>query len=207
MAPVAADDWRAGAQVVVCVRQRLAGMVRFLRVHSLDVLDDPAALVDAVAGYHADRRMGDLSRRLAETSWSRAVSAIARFYEWAWAEGMIERVPFSYRFQVINGGGRGRQVVKRNLARERQPQSHVSIRWLEQDYLELFLGVGLAGMLPEGGDDPTFRGQQPARNAAIGHLAAASGLRAQKFSHLLVWELPPPAADAPRRWWPWSCPG
>lgn len=173
----------------------LLAWVRFLRARSLDVLDDPAALVDAVAAYHADRRMGDQSRRLAETSWSRAISAIARFYEWAWAEGMIERVPFSYRLQVINGGGRGRQVVKRNLARERQPRSHVSIRWLEQDYLNLFLGVGLAGMLPEGGDDPTFRGQQPARNAAIGHLAAASGLRAQEFSHLLVWEMPLSPAD------------
>jgi site-specific recombinase XerD len=173
----------------------LLAWVRFLRARSLNVIADPAALVEAVAAYHADRRMGEPARRLAETSWARAITAISRFYEWACAEGMIERVPFSYRLQVINGGGRGRQVVKRNLARERQPQSHVSIRWLEQDYLELFLGVGLAGMLPGGSDDPQFQGQQPARNAAIGHLAAASGLRAQEFSHLLVWELPLPPAD------------
>jgi hypothetical protein len=40
----------------------------------------------------------------------------------------------------------------------------------------LFLEVGLAGMLPGGGDDPGFRGREPARNAAAGHLAAAPGL-------------------------------
>ena len=173
----------------------LLAWVRFLRARSLDVLDDPAALVDAVAAYHADRRMGEPTRRLAERSWARAITAISGFYEWARAEGMIELVPFSYRRQVVNGGSRGRQVVKRNLARERQPRSHVSIRWLEQDYLDLFLGVGLGGMLPEGGDDPGFGGRHPARNAAVGHLAAASGLRAQEFSHLLVWELPLPPVD------------
>lgn len=173
----------------------LLAWVRFLRARSLEVLADPAALVGAVAAYHADRRMGELSRRLAESSWGRAITAISGFYEWARAEGLIESVPFSYRLQVISGGGRGRQVVKRNLARERQPHSHVTIRWLEQDFLEMFLGVGLAGMLPDGADDPHFGGQQPARNAAIGHLGAASGLRAQEFSHLLVWELPHLPAD------------
>lgn len=70
--------------------------------------------------------MGELSRRLAESSWGRAITAISGFYECAKAEGLIESVPFSCRLQVISGGGRGRQVVNRNLARERQPHSHVS---------------------------------------------------------------------------------
>jgi hypothetical protein len=70
-----------------------------------------------------------------------------------------------------------------------------------------FLEVGLAGMLPGGGDDPGFRGREPARNAAVGHLAAASGLRAQEFSHLLVWELPPPPTDTSLPVVPLAVPG
>lgn len=73
----------------------------------------------------------------------------------------------------------------------------MSSQWLELDFLDLFLEVGLAGMLPEGGNDPSFRGREAARNAAVGDLAAASGLRAQEFSSLLVWELPLPPSDKP----------
>lgn len=86
-------------------------------------------------------------------------------------------------------------MVRRNLAKERQSHAHVTIRWLEEDYLRLFLDVGLGGAFAGGGDDPGFAGREPARNAAMGHLAAASGLRAQEFSHLLVWELPPVPSD------------
>ena len=88
------------------------------------------------------------------------------------------------------------RTVRRNLAKERRPRAHVTIRWLEEDYVKLFVEVGLGGMLPDGGDDPGFRGRHPARNAAIAHFAASSGLRAQEFSHLLVWELPAVPADS-----------
>lgn len=43
----------------------LVAWLRFLRQRDLDLLADVASLQDAVAAYHADRRMGDLSRRLA----------------------------------------------------------------------------------------------------------------------------------------------
>ncbi|MGH2688091.1 MAG: tyrosine-type recombinase/integrase [Actinomycetota bacterium] len=173
----------------------LGAWIRFVSDRSLHAIDEPSALAEAVAAYHAHRRMGDRARRLSPASWNRAVTSISRFYEWAETEGLINRVPFSYRLWTTRGGGSGPRTVRRNMAKERQPRSHVSIRWLEQEYLELFLEVGLGGMLPGEGDDPRFRGREAARNAAVGHLASSSGLRAQEFSHLLVWEVPPVPAD------------
>lgn len=72
----------------VAYGEDLKAWAQFLRARSLQLIDDPGLLVEAVAAYHADRRMGPLDRRLAETSWNRAVAAIARFYEWAQTEGM-----------------------------------------------------------------------------------------------------------------------
>ena len=50
------------------------------------------------------------------------------------------------------------------------------------------------------GPDDSYRGRELARNAAIGELALATGLRLQEFSYLLSWEvplLPPKPTDAP----------
>lgn len=163
--------------------------VCFLRERTLDVVDDPAELKKAVAAYHAERRMGPLERRLDASSWNRAIASISRFYEWAHSEGLIKAVPFTYRMAMARGSDGATYVVRRNLAADRTKR-HVSIRWLELDFLKLFLDVGLGGMGSDGADDPAFRGREAARNVAAGHLAAASGLRAQEFSNLLIWELP-----------------
>jgi hypothetical protein len=73
----------------------------FLRERSLDAIDDPSALKDALAAYHGDRRMGRLDRRLGPSSWNRAMASISSFYEWAESEGLISQVPFSYRTTVV----------------------------------------------------------------------------------------------------------
>lgn len=185
----------------------LAAWVLFLRGRSLEVIDDPSALKEAVAAYHADRRMGRLDRRLAASSWNRAMISISTFYEWAESENLIKKVPFSYRTRVIRGDDGATHVIRRKLATERQGKRHASLRWLEQDFLDLFLEVGLAGKAPHGGDDPRFRVREPARNAALGHLAATSGSRAQEFSHLLIWELPPPPTDTRMPVVPLAVPG
>lgn len=175
----------------------LKAWVDFLEKRALDVLDDRSALREALAAYHSDRRMGPLARRLDNASWARTISSISSFYKWAESEGLVDGSPFSYRLQAIRGSDGASRVVRRNLAVERRAKRHVSVRWLEQDFLDLFVEVGLAGMLPAGGDDPAFRGQESARNAAAGALAATSGLRAQEFSSLLLWEVPPPPNDEP----------
>ena len=178
----AAKSWEAYARDLVAWR-------RFLHQRGMDLCHDVGALRVAVADYHGDRRMGEPARRLAPSSWNRAIAAIARFYEWANAEGLVDAVPFRYRLYLIRTDG-SPQVLRRNLAKESQARPHVTVRWLEADYLELFLSVGLGGRLPDGGDDVDFRGRESARNAALGRLAATSGMRSQEFSHLLVWELP-----------------
>jgi site-specific recombinase XerD len=170
---------------------------RFLHQRNLDLLADVAMLRDAIADYHTDRRMGDPARRLAASSWNRAIAAIARFYEWAQEERLVEAVPFRYRMHLARIEGQGPMVVRRNLAKESEGRPHATMRWLEADYLELFLAAGLGGRLPDGGEDPTFMGREAPRNAAVGRLAATSGLRSQEFSHLLIWELSAlPISDA-----------
>ena len=80
--------------------------------------------------------------------------------------------------------------MRRNLAKERAGRPHATLRWLESDRLAFFLSVGLGGLLPDGSEDPAFAGRNAARNRAFGELLAASGLRAQEASLLLVHELP-----------------
>jgi integrase len=55
---------------------------------------------------------------------------------------------------------------------------------------EMFLR-GLRGIAPDGGPDAGYRGRELARNAAVGELALATGLRLQEFSYLLCYEIPP----------------
>ncbi len=76
-----------------------------------------------------------------------------------------------------------------NLARRRTPKRHVTIKYLEDDFAQLFVRA-LGGLVPDGTADVGYRGRELARNAAIAGLALASGLRRQEFSYLLVYEVP-----------------
>ena len=76
-----------------------------------------------------------------------------------------------------------------NLAVRRTPRPHVTIKYLEPDFTQLFLN-GLRGLAPDGGPDAGYHGRELARNAAVGGLALATGLRLQEFTHLLTYEIP-----------------
>src|SRR6266511_2242033 len=52
------------------------------------------------------------------------------------------------------------------------------------------LMLGLAGLRPDGTGDEAYRGRELARNAAVGRLALATGLRRQEFTFLLAVEIP-----------------
>lgn len=124
----APKSWAAYASDLVAWR-------RFLHQRNLDVIGDIADLRDAIAAYHAERRMGELSRRLAPSSWNRAIAAIARFYEWAHAGGLVAEVPFRYRTHLVRTDGPAPHVLRRNLAKESEPRPHVTVRWLEEEFL------------------------------------------------------------------------
>ena len=117
------------------------------------------------------------------------MSVLSCFYQWAVAEGHARAVPFSYAQAQVRYGNVVREAQV-NLARRRIPKRHVTIRYLEADFAALFIAA-LGGCGPDGMPDGGYRGRELARNAAIGQLALASGLRRQEFSYLLVYEIPP----------------
>jgi len=80
--------------------------------------------------------------------------------------------------------------VRVNRAIRRRPKPHVTIKYLEPDFTVMFLNA-LAGLSPDGMQDAGFSGRELARNACVGQLAVATGLRLQEFTYLLSYEVPP----------------
>lgn len=70
-----------------------------------------------------------------------------------------------------------------NLAVRRTPKPHVTIKYLEPDFTELFR-KGLRGLAPDGSQDTGFHGRELTRNAAAGDHALATGMRLQEFTYL-----------------------
>ncbi|WP_223838591.1 nitroreductase family protein [Saccharopolyspora pogona] len=102
---------------------------------------------------------------MAESSWNLHTTAVARFYEWAVEEGHAEAVPFTYAWAKRFVDGQVR-TMRRNLAKLKGPKPATTIKYLEQDFAELFVRA-LEGLLPDGAPDPAFRGHDPGRNAAM----------------------------------------
>jgi integrase len=115
------------------------------------------------------------------------MSILASFYRWAFAERHAVAEPFTYRAAMAMYADQVRHRPV-NQAIRRTPKPHVTVRYLERDFADLFLRA-LAGLGPDGQDD-SYRGRELSRNAAIGHLAVATGMRLQEFTHLLVYEIP-----------------
>ena len=147
---------------------------------------------DDLAAYHAERRLGDAGseRVLGASSWNRKVTAIEGFYSWAVEEGLIPKAPFTYRYSRVVLSSGGTMGARKNLAKEKTGRAHANIKWLSQEQLTTFLDVGMNGLLPDGGEDPSFRGRNAARNRAFAELLSSTGMRVQEASHLLVSELP-----------------
>lgn len=115
------------------------------------------------------------------------MSILSLFYRWAMEEGHAQAEPFTYRTARALFHGTGREV-RLNLAVRRTPKPHVTIKYLEPDFTDLFLN-GLRGLAPDGALDTGYRGRELACNA-VGGLALATGLRAQEFTYLLTYEIP-----------------
>jgi integrase len=172
--------------------------MEFLAVHGVALFDSRVRLKQALGKYAEHRAAGPVAERLAATTWAQHMSILSLFYRWAAGEGLAEAEPFTYRTARALFAGTGREV-RVNLAVRRTPKPHVTIKYLEPDFTELFLN-GLRGLAPDGVLDSGYRGRELARNAAIGELALATGLRLQEFSYLLAYEvpvLPPKPAGVP----------
>ncbi len=161
----------------------------FCSGHGTGVFAGREELRASLGAYAAYRAEGPEQARFEATTWNRHVSVLSSFYQWAVAEGYAGAVPFSYAQAQVRYGD-VRRDAQVNLARRRVPHRHVTIRYLEADFAELFIAA-LGGLGPDGMPDGGYRGRELARNAAVGKLALASGLRRQEFSYLLAYEVPP----------------
>ena len=162
--------------------------VEFLAVHGVGLFDSRERLKAGLSRYAEHRAAGPVRQRFSATTWGRHMSILSMFYRWAMEEGHAQAEPFTYRTARALFGGTGREV-RVNLAVRRTPRPHVTIRYLEPDFTQLFLN-GLRGLAPDGGPDAGYHGRELARNAAVGGLALATGLRLQEFTHLLTYEIP-----------------
>ncbi|HEY2833836.1 MAG TPA: site-specific integrase [Sporichthyaceae bacterium] len=168
----------------------------FLTEHGVGLFDTRDRLKAGLSRYAEHRAAGPARARFAASTWAQHMSILSLFYRWALEEGFAEAEPFSYRSARALFAGTGRRV-RVNLAVRRTPKPHVTIKYLEPDFVELFR-KGLRGLAPDGSRDTGFSGREMTRNAAIGDLALATGLRLGEFTNLLWWEIPalPPAPTA-----------
>jgi len=162
--------------------------MEFTAGRGVGVFDTRERLKDALGAYAAWRACGPAESRLAASTWAQHVSILSGFYRWAVAEGHAAAEPFTYRQArgLYGQQGEGRMV---NLAVRRRPRPHVTVRYLEPDFAEMFVRA-LAGQRPDGAEEDRCRGRELARNAAVGQLALATGLRLQEFTWLLAAEIP-----------------
>ena len=157
----------------------------FLAEHGIGLFDTRGRLKAGLSRYAEHRAAGPVTARFAATTWAQHMSILSLLYRWAMDEGFAAAEPFTYRSARAVFAGTGREV-RVNLAARRTPKPHVTIKYLEPDFTDLFR-KGLRGLAPDGNRDTGFAGREMTRNAAIGDLALATGLRLGEFTHLLPW--------------------
>ena len=147
-----------------------------------------------VAVYHAVRRFSVLPHRISAASWNRNIAALEKLYRWGVEEELILSTPFTYR-HVWGGSRYGKMpavAIRSNRAREPAARPH-DMHFVGLERYLLFRDVGLRGRLPDGTDDPRWRGRNGERNALFAELLVTTGLRLEEASSLLQIELPSPA--------------
>jgi site-specific recombinase XerD len=144
---------------------------RGVRVH--DVTQD-----DLVA-YRNQRQ----SQGISEATWSRELVVLRALFAYLVEVGVRTTVPWI-------------QVAGHSVVRPRALSSAMRVRALDRGQWRSFHDVGLAGQLPDGSMDPSFRGRFPVRDAFAAELALTTGLRLQEWRSLLQVDFIPVADGA-----------
>ena len=159
-----------------------------------------------VLAFHRARRLSAAPYRISASSWNRGIAALDKLYRWALEEGIMTTSPFSYAVTLHRRAGtRALLAVTANRSRERAARRH-DMRFIDLGSYLLFRDVGLRGRLPDGGEDPTWRGRNGERNALFAELLVTTGLRLCESGSLLLAELPR-KADSGMRSLPFDLPG
>lgn len=124
--------------------QAVKAWTEFLALHGVGLFDSRERLKLALGKYAVYRASG--AAALAATTWAQHVSILSMFYRWAIDEGHADAEPFTYKTAVALFSGTRREM-KVNLAVRRTPKPHVTIKYLEPDFADLFLD-GLRGLGP-----------------------------------------------------------
>ena len=143
----------------------------FLAGHGVGLFDSRERLKSGLSRYAEHRAAGPVTARFAATTWGQHMSILSLFYRWAIAEGYAAAEPFTYRSARALFAGTGREI-RVNLAVRRTPKPHVTIKYLEPDFTELFR-KGLRGLAPDGSRDSGFAGRHRAPVKARFHFASA----------------------------------
>jgi len=141
-----------------------------------------------VAAYHAARRRSEPPHRITAASWNRAIAALEKLYGWAVDEGIVATSPFRHSM-AWRRIGLGLVPVRISRSRERAARAG-DPRFIDMEHYRLFRDVGLRGRLPDGTDDPAWRGRHGERNALFAELLVTTGLRLEEAGSLLTDELP-----------------
>lgn len=178
----APKTWLTYAQV-------LKSWAEFLAGQGVSPLAKRDQLREALSLYAEHRLSGAADVRLSAASWNLAVKTLAAFYRWAEAECHVEATPFSFAPHSFIRPDGTRVEHARNLAAVRGSNAHAARSYLEPHFVDVLMRA-LAGNDPSGKRD-SFRGYETGRNTAMIGLALSTGLRAQEFTYLTVYEVPP----------------
>ena len=141
-----------------------------------------------LAAFKRVRLHGDPERAVSVPTWRRSIAALDKWAAWARYEGLIEELPFRYADKTV-WTPNGLQRIRVNAASEPDP-GPAPVRFLAfEDYLT-WRDVGLAGRLPGGRPDPSWRGLHDERNCLFADLLIFTGMRLGEAASLLVAELP-----------------
>ncbi|OAI31620.1 integrase [Methylosinus sp. R-45379] len=145
---------------------------------------------DDIAAFHEARRMSEPPFRISASSWNRMIAALDKLYRWAVDEKIIALAPFTYRQLWSRASTSGAVIAMAvNCAKESGARNG-DMRFLDLPRYLVFREVGLRGRLPDGQEDPAWRGHNGERNALFAELLITTGLRLQEASSLLLNELP-----------------
>jgi site-specific recombinase XerD len=143
-----------------------------------------------IIAFHRSRRLTAGPGQITGASWNRSVTALEKFYGWAWDEGLLVGTPFSRKMAPARGRDVSRYAQQRSRSfREPGARPH-DMRFIAMDRFVVFRDVGLRAHLSDGCPDPTWRGHNGERDALFAELLTATGMRLAEASSLLPADLP-----------------